>query len=106
MARYGPVPSKRAAKLSVSAAEGSWGRRGQLAATCLPAAESRAAPGAVLSAVSALQVREKEYNKVRFPLFLPFFIPDLSLDLQISSSTRMIKKKKVATRRTFCHWLC
>lgn len=82
MARCGLVPSKRAAKLSVSGAEGSWGWRGQLAATRLPAAGSRAGPGVVLSAVSALQVCGKEHNKVRFPLFLPFFIPDLSSDLR------------------------
>ena len=92
VARYGLVPSKHAAKLSVSGAEGSWGRRGQLAATRLPVTGSRAGPGAVLSAVFNLQMRGKECNKVCFPLFLPFFIPDLSSDRQISSSTRIIKK--------------
>lgn len=92
--------SKRTAKLWVSSAERTWGWRGQLAATCLPAAGSRAGPGAVLSAVFALHVRGKEYNKVCFPLFLPFFIPDLSSDLQISSSTRMIKKGRL---KGSCH---
>lgn len=91
MARCGLVPSKCAAKLSGSGAEGSWGRRGQLAAMRLPVAGNRACLGVVLSAVSTLQVYGKEYNKVCFPLFLSFFIPYLSSDFFL---------KKVATDTT------
>lgn len=68
VARCGLVPSKGTAVLSASGAEGSWGRRGQQAVTRLRAAGSGAAPGAASAALSALQVRGEEHNKVCSPL--------------------------------------